>query len=226
MSATMPQVSDLALWLNASLFVTQFRPVQLKINICCENTIYDVNSTSDNVFAPENAFTVKNDDDDNPVSSRFRVVRELSDCLNGSLHSSTANTMDQRYQNSYPCRCENLNYVILCLETILYDNKSVIIFCDTKRKCESTAEKIVTNLEKYYGNYQSDTFSNVHGVATDGVNPTPRILSISPDTMQKRRLILQDLSSTSVGLCPILKQTIKCGVAYHHAGLTVDERKV
>ena len=38
--------------------------------------------------------------------------------------------------------------------------------------------------------------------------------------------LIDELSQTPVGLCPILRETILVGVAYHHAGLTHDERKL
>lgn len=44
--------------------------------------------------------------------------------------------------------------------------------------------------------------------------------------MAARQALLQQLRVEASGLCPIFKQTVPFGVAYHHSGLTADERKV
>ena len=45
--------------------------------------------------------------------------------------------------------------------------------------------------------------------------------------LQKQRLsLVQALKSCPAGLCDILKECIKYGVAYHHSGLTKDEKDI
>jgi replicative superfamily II helicase len=42
----------------------------------------------------------------------------------------------------------------------------------------------------------------------------------------ERKELLQSLRQDAAGeICPVLRQTVPYGVAYHHSGLTMDERK-
>ncbi|PMD31140.1 P-loop containing nucleoside triphosphate hydrolase protein [Hyaloscypha variabilis F] len=52
----------------------------------------------------------------------------------------------------------------------------------------------------------------------------PRAREIDSCTAEKRRDLLNDLRSTTTGLDPILEKIIPIGVAFHHAGLTTEER--
>ncbi|KAF4694469.1 hypothetical protein FOZ60_008047 [Perkinsus olseni] len=77
----------------------------------------------------------------------------------------------------------------------------VIVFCATKAWCEKTAVHVA---------------STWPGVPWD-----------LDDTMLRgRQQALDILRSCPAGLCPTLEKSIPKGVAYHHSGLTMEERRV
>lgn len=73
----------------------------------------------------------------------------------------------------------------------------MLIFCSSRKGCESTARHISKFLKKF-----SISFSN----DGDFVDITATI-----DALRR----------CPAGLDPTLEETLPCGVAYHHAGLTV-----
>ncbi|KAI1208800.1 P-loop containing nucleoside triphosphate hydrolase protein [Annulohypoxylon truncatum] len=75
--------------------------------------------------------------------------------------------------------------------------------------------------------YGALVFCNSHGCESDA-----RLISramndtscLDPAIMEKRLDLLADLRSLSTGLDPCLAETVISGVAFHHAGLTTEER--
>ncbi|ENN73478.1 hypothetical protein YQE_09903, partial [Dendroctonus ponderosae] len=102
-----------------------------------------------------------------------------------------------------------INHVLqLCLETI-QDSCSVLIFCPTKNWCENLAQQLSQAFSKL-GNSQS---------------PLGQLLraQIRGDLIIE---VLEQLKFCPVGLDSILKKTVSFGIAFHHAGLTMDERDI
>ncbi|XP_058152223.1 helicase POLQ-like isoform X2 [Dasypus novemcinctus] len=88
---------------------------------------------------------------------------------------------------------------LVALVTEVIPNYSCLVFCPTKKNCENVAEMICNFLSKEYVKHKE----------------------------KEKYEVLKNLKNISGGnLCPILKHTVLFGVAYHHSGLTSDERKL
>ncbi|KAM5194262.1 helicase POLQ-like isoform 2-T2 [Mantella aurantiaca] len=88
---------------------------------------------------------------------------------------------------------------IIALVTEVIPNHSCLVFCPTKKNCENVAEMICKYLNKMYLGYRE----------------------------AEKKILLENLKNTGNGtLCPVLKRTVTFGIAYHHSGLTSDERKL
>ncbi|XP_027628822.1 helicase POLQ-like isoform X2 [Tupaia chinensis] len=88
---------------------------------------------------------------------------------------------------------------LVALVTEVIPNYSCLVFCPSKKNCENVAEMICKFLSKEY---------------------------LKQREKEKQELI-KNLKHIGNGhLCPVLKRTVPFGVAYHHSGLTSDERKL
>ncbi|XP_043595515.1 DNA polymerase theta isoform X2 [Bombus pyrosoma] len=96
----------------------------------------------------------------------------------------------------------------LCIETIS-DGHSVLIFCSTKNWCEKLAEQIAAAFCKL-------------GRENTKLGKT---LRQQLDTALISET-LEQLKRSPTGLDNILKNTVSFGTAFHHAGLTMDERDI
>ncbi|KAK3016369.1 hypothetical protein RJ639_005362 [Escallonia herrerae] len=92
--------------------------------------------------------------------------------------------------------------VELCNE-VVQEGHSVLIFCSSRKGCESTARHVAKYLKKF------SVSSRNNESEFDDITSAINALRRSP-----------------AGLDPVLEATLPSGVAYHHAGLTVEEREV
>uniref|UniRef100_A0A4W4EB21 DNA polymerase theta n=1 Tax=Electrophorus electricus TaxID=8005 RepID=A0A4W4EB21_ELEEL len=97
----------------------------------------------------------------------------------------------------------------LCFETVQAGH-SVLLFCPSKSWCEKLADSIAR--EFYNLHYQvKQSYS--------GVQP----VSLNQEGLQD---VVAQLKRTPAGLDQVLHRTVLWGVAFHHAGLTFDERDI
>lgn len=105
------------------------------------------------------------------------------------------------------------NIVYLCLETIT-NGHSVLIFCSTKSWCESLAQTVACEFRTI-------------GLGRD-INAPDSLPYKLREQLNPARIseCLEQLRNCPVGLDNLLGKVVSFGVAYHHAGLSMDERDI
>uniref|UniRef100_A0A673JT56 Helicase POLQ-like n=1 Tax=Sinocyclocheilus rhinocerous TaxID=307959 RepID=A0A673JT56_9TELE len=88
---------------------------------------------------------------------------------------------------------------IIALATEVIPQQSCLIFCATKKNCENLAGMICKYLNKEFLKHKE---------------------------AEKATLLSELKNSGNGSLCPVLQKTVPFGLAYHHSGLTSDERKL
>ncbi|XP_069491929.1 DNA polymerase theta [Ambystoma mexicanum] len=105
--------------------------------------------------------------------------------------------------------------VSLCYETVS-DGHSILIFCPSKNWCE----KLVDTIAREFYNLHQRTLQQ-----TEEPNKAPHTLPVSLDR-EGIEDVMGQLKRAPAGLDSVLARTVPWGVAFHHAGLTFDERDI
>ncbi|KAG4027322.1 hypothetical protein MFRU_031g00700 [Monilinia fructicola] len=137
-----------------------------------------------------------------PASSSNRFYRTASqlNLQNGGSSIDPLPDPHRRIQASQHKELRNplLNSVVALANETARSGYGVLVFCSSRLGCERDAIVISQVLP-----------------SRDAVNPI---------LMNRRHDLLNDLRNTSSGLDHVLEKTVPMGVAFHHAGLTTEER--
>ncbi|XP_028838783.1 DNA polymerase theta isoform X2 [Denticeps clupeoides] len=95
--------------------------------------------------------------------------------------------------------------VSLCLETV-QDGHAVLLFCPSKSWCEKLADNVA---REFYNIHHRENQSSMVALNQEGLTD-----------------VVAQLKRSTAGLDHILQRTVPYGVAFHHAGLTFDERDI
>jgi DNA polymerase theta len=174
MSATLPNVADLAKWVHGSLYCTLYRPVELVQLVCMDRALYRVEA------APHAG----------PGSMQV-----------GALHVSFQ--LLEALDPVSAAESDPDGFLALCVRSV-QRRESVLLFCPSKDRCERCCELLVKAIRAL----------------------SPSSVSEEAADASARREALDELSQTPVGVCQKLLESVPAGVAYHHAGLIADERRI
>ncbi|CAN9504613.1 unnamed protein product [Ophioblennius macclurei] len=88
---------------------------------------------------------------------------------------------------------------MVALVTEVVPSHSCLLFCPTKKNCENVAQMICSYLKEEFLQHRRE---------------------------EKAELLRQLKGGVRGSVCPVLRKTVPFGVAYHHSGLTAEERKL
>ncbi|KAI1176755.1 P-loop containing nucleoside triphosphate hydrolase protein [Nemania sp. FL0916] len=136
-----------------------------------------------------------------PASSTRSLLKTASQLRHASSNALAPDSQPTRMiQKSQHKEFQDpvLNAVVALANETVRSGYGVLVFCSSRQGCESDARLISKTL--------------------------PQETELNTATLEKRSDLLGDLRSLSIGLDSILAETIPAGVAFHHAGMTTEER--
>ncbi|XP_071616812.1 DNA polymerase theta [Heliangelus exortis] len=129
--------------------------------------------------------------------------------IGSNIYDSSMNLV-REFQPKLQLKGDEDHIVSLCYETVC-DGHSVLLFCPSKNWCEKLANIIA---REFYSLQQAESS------AKNSV--------LAPVVVDREGIdeVMDHLKRSVSGLDPVLQRTLPWGVAFHHAGLTFDERDI
>mmetsp|Transcript_90824 Transcript_90824/g.293217 ORF Transcript_90824/g.293217 Transcript_90824/m.293217 type:complete len:2155 (+) Transcript_90824:115-6579(+) len=168
MSATLPNVNDIARWTNAALYQTGYRPVPLSEFVLLNGQLMNTDGS---------------------------VARKLS---SEDLPAPPSWAPSPAAASSAGPDASNLALVAATWE-VTREGHSVLVFCSSKVKCEKAADLLAQRLPAAPG---------------------------EENRLAARQVVVDAIRQQSGGSDALLARALLRGVAFHHSGLTTQERGI
>lgn len=249
MSATLPNLPCIANWLQASLYSTSYRPVALSMQLCVSKVLYQL-QPHDHTAKGKDVVVGQLTNSEN---ESMDVVEDVK--VSGPAHTygeedaSFIPVRSLKASNRSPqpaLKGDDDGFIWLCLEplwvmlaaqragtlnssttfntptALLFSNTSasVMLFCPSKQRCETCADRLAAAIQSDFSFPIFNKNVSLSSSSVDGCSQNDIMIR------QGRYKLIHELHLSPVGICPKMKRTIPFGIVYHHAGITVDERKV
>ncbi|KAG9334256.1 hypothetical protein JZ751_008344, partial [Albula glossodonta] len=131
-----------------------------------------------------------------------------------SMYDSSMNLVSQ-FKPTLQVKGDDDHIVSLCLETV-QGGHSVLLFCPSKTWCERLADSIAREFYTFHHRALQSAKED-----QDHTGPPPLILD-----QEGLQDVVAQLKRSPASLDQVLQRTVPWGVAFHHAGLTFDERDI
>ncbi|XP_054019304.1 DNA polymerase theta [Dryobates pubescens] len=129
--------------------------------------------------------------------------------IGSHIYDSSMNLV-REFQPKLQLKGDEDHVVSLCYETVC-DGHSVLLFCPSKNWCEKLADIIA---REFYSLQQAESSAKTSACAQTAVD------------REGIEEVLGQLKRSVSGLDSVLQRTLPWGVAFHHAGLTFEERDI
>ncbi|XP_028941211.1 DNA polymerase theta [Antrostomus carolinensis] len=129
--------------------------------------------------------------------------------IGSNIYDSSMNLV-REFQPKLQLKGDEDHVVSLCYETVC-DGHSVLLFCPSKNWCEKLADIIA---REFYSLQQAESSAKNSALAP---------VAVDREGIDE---VLDQLKRSISGLDSVLQRTLPWGVAFHHAGLTFDERDI
>ncbi|KFQ33857.1 DNA polymerase theta, partial [Mesitornis unicolor] len=129
--------------------------------------------------------------------------------IGSNIYDSSMNLV-REFRPKLQLKGDEDHVVSLCYETVC-DGHSVLLFCPSKNWCEKLADIIA---REFYSLQQAES--------------SAKDSALAPVVVDREGIdeVLDQLKRSISGLDSVLQRTLPWGVAFHHAGLTFDERDI
>ncbi len=228
LSATMPNIQDLSNWFGGSMFVATERPVQLREQVYFAETgeLYSSdksNTDPPHVQAPHIIWKKSSPRMQQQHDQRTHRIHKIVASTPSLQQFRVERTIEKRPMHEDDQDIDG--FLGLCADS-LKDGHAVLLFCSKKKWCETSIARLTKALQ-ICADKKKRKESSLARKEDGCLSSHTTENEVEKDIVSKRKAMILNLMEASQGcMCNTMRTAILQGLAYHHAGLTHEERHI